>query len=55
MQASKIPKEVRILGFWRQTVFLKDNFQHVTTNGIGTFDPRLRTFNRGEVVVIEFR
>lgn len=33
----------------------KDGLQSVTTNGIGTFGPRMRTFNTGEVVVMEFR
>lgn len=31
------------------------NYQSITTNGIGTFGPRMRTFNRGEVVVILFK
>jgi len=31
------------------------SYQSITTNGIGTFGPRMRTFNRGEVVVMEFR
>ncbi len=30
-------------------------FQSVTTSGVGTFGPRMRTFNTGEVVVITFR
>ncbi len=33
----------------------KNGLNSITTNGIGTFGPRMRTFNRGEVVVIEFR
>ncbi|MCX6703113.1 MAG: metallophosphoesterase [Candidatus Zambryskibacteria bacterium] len=33
----------------------KSSFNSITTNGIGTAGPRMRTFNRGEVVVIEFR
>jgi predicted MPP superfamily phosphohydrolase len=33
----------------------KGMFQSVTTNGIGTFGPRFRTFNTGEVVVLEFK
>ncbi|MHB1316743.1 MAG: metallophosphoesterase [Minisyncoccota bacterium] len=31
------------------------SFQSITTNGIGTFGPRMRTFNRGEVVIILFK
>ncbi len=33
----------------------KDGLTSITTNGIGTFGPRMRTFNRGEVVVILFK
>lgn len=33
----------------------KNGLNSITTNGIGTFGPRMRTFNRGEVVVIEFK
>ena len=45
----------RVYGEYVYGLVSKDGLQSITTNGIGTFGPRLRTFNRGEVVVIEFR
>lgn len=45
----------RVYGEYVYGLVSKDGLQSITTNGTGTFGPRLRTFNRGEVVVIEFR
>ncbi|MEY4602681.1 MAG: hypothetical protein RL292_622 [Candidatus Parcubacteria bacterium] len=45
----------RVYGKYWYGLATEGSFQSITTNGIGTFGPRMRTFNRGEVVVIEFR
>lgn len=45
----------RVYGKYWYGLVTEGKYQSVTTNGIGTFGPRMRTFNRGEVVVIEFR
>lgn len=45
----------RVYGKYWYGLVQEGNFQSITTNGIGTFGPRMRTFNRGEVVVMEFR
>jgi len=45
----------RVYGKYWYGLATEGSFQSITTNGIGTFGPRMRTFNRGEVVVIEFK
>lgn len=45
----------RVYGKYWYGLATEGNYQSITTNGIGTFGPRMRTFNRGEVVVMEFR
>lgn len=45
----------RVYGKYWYGLVTEGKYQSITTNGIGTFGPRMRTFNRGEVVVIEFR
>lgn len=45
----------RVYGKYWYGLVKEGSFQSVTTNGVGTFGPRMRTFNTGEVVVLEFR
>jgi predicted MPP superfamily phosphohydrolase len=45
----------KVYGEYWYGLVTEGNFQSITTNGIGTFGPRMRTFNRGEVSVILFK
>lgn len=45
----------KVYGKYWYGLATEGTYQSITTNGIGTFGPRMRTFNRGEVVVILFK
>lgn len=45
----------KVYGKYWYGLVTEGKYQSITTNGIGTFGPRMRTFNRGEVVVILFK
>ncbi len=45
----------KVYGKYWYGLVTEGKYQSITTNGIGTFGPRMRTFNRGEVVVIDFK